>query len=419
MASPSARSDDSARDPRGLAVLATGHLWADFLQGAVPALLPFLIAERGYSYAAAGALVLASSVGSSLIQPLFGTASDRLALPWLMPAGLAIGGAGLACAGLTESYPATVAAVAVSGVGVAAFHPEGARYANYVSRGQRGRGMSLFSLGGNAGFALGPLLVTPAVLAFGLHGTLLALIPLWLAAGLLVAELPRLRTFAPAGSPKTSSGNGRGERDMVGPFARLTGVIGLRSVVFFGLQAFIPVYFVHQLDTSEAAGNAALSVMLVAGAAGTYVGGRMVDRLGRRVIVVGSMAVLGPLLVAMLLVGRWPATVLLVGIGFVVIANFSITVVMGQEYLPSRLGLASGITLGAAIGLGGLAAAGLGALADATSLETTMWTIALVPLPALLLAWTLPPTDHDRRLAAEKHESPATAGPSVPVMDHH
>ena len=181
--------DDGARDRRGLAVLATGHLWADFLQGAVPALLPFLIAERGYSYAAAGALVLASSIGSSLVQPLFGIASDRFSLPWLMPAGLAIGGAGLATVGLTESYAATVAAVAVSGLGVAAFHPEGARYANYVSRGQRGRGMSMFSLGGNAGFALGPLLVTPAVLAFGLHGTLLALIPLWLAAGLLAREL--------------------------------------------------------------------------------------------------------------------------------------------------------------------------------------------------------------------------------------
>ncbi len=408
----------AAPDRRGLTVLGTGHLWADFLQGAVPALLPFLIVERGYSYAAAGALVLASSIGSSLVQPLFGVASDRLALPWLMPVGLAIGGAGLASVGLTETYPATVAAVAVSGLGVAMFHPEAARYANYVSRAERGRGMSWFSLGGNAGFALGPLLVTPAVLAFGLHGTLLVLIPLWLAAGLLLAELPRLRTFAPLSGPAARNG-GRSGRDMVGPFARLASLISLRSAVFFGLQAFIPVYFVHELGATEAAGNAALSVMLVAGAAGTYVGGRLVDRIGRRVIVVGSMAVLCPLIVAMLLVGRWPATLLLVGIGFVVIANFSITVVMGQEYLPSRLGLASGITLGAAIGAGGLAAAGLGALADATSLETTMWTIALIPLPALLLAISLPPTDHDRKLAAQKHESPAKAGPSVPVMDHH
>jgi FSR family fosmidomycin resistance protein-like MFS transporter len=274
--------------------------------------------------------------------------------------------------------------------------------------------MSIFSLGGNAGFALGPVLMTPAVLAFGLHGTLLALIPLWLAAALLVIELRRLKGFAPAAGPR-GDGNGARGRDQVGPFSRLAGVVGLRSVIFFGLQAFIPVYFVTQLDTSEAAGNGALSVMLVAGAVGTYVGGRLVDRVGRRVIVVGSMAALGPLLVLFMLVGRWPATALLVGVGFLVIANFSITVVMGQEYLPNRLGLASGITLGAAIGFGGLAAAALGALADATSLETTMWTIALVPLPALLLAWSLPPTDHDRRLAAERAPAPPEPAPSVPA----
>ena len=404
---------DDARDRRGLAVLATGHLWADFLQGSIPALLPFLIAERGYSYAAAGALVLASSIGSSMIQPLFGIASDRLALPWLMPAGLALGGVGLALVGLVESYPATVAAVALSGLGVAAFHPEGARYANYVSRGQRGRGMSIFSLGGNAGFALGPILMTPAILVFGLHGTLLALIPLWAGAALLAVELRRLTSFAPAAGRR--AGNGQAQRDMVGPFAWLSTVVGLRSVVFFGLQAFIPIYFARELMTSEAAGNAALSVMLVAGAVGTYVGGRLVDRLGRRVILVGSMAALGPLLVLFMVAPRWPATLLLVGIGFVVIANFSITVVMSQEYMPNRLGLASGITVGAAIGVGGLAAAGLGALADATSLTTAMWTIAVAPFIALVIAWTLPPTDHDLRLRAEREPAPVEPAPSVPA----
>lgn len=399
-------------DRRGLGVLATGHLWADFLQGAIPALLPFLIAERGYSYGAAGALLLAASLGSSLVQPLFGVASDRFSLPWLMPLGLALGGAGLATVGLTDSYAATFAAVVVSGLGVAAFHPEAARYANYASRSQRGQGMSMFSLGGNAGFALGPLLVTPAVLAFGLPGTLLALIPLWLAAGLLVFELARLRAHAPA---PTRIENGRRVttgRDEWGPFARLASIVGLRSAVFFGLQAFIPVYFAVELGTSEAAGNGALSVMLIAGAVGTYVGGRLVDRLGRRPIVVLSMGALCPLLVAFLLVGRWPATALLAAIGFVVIANFSITVVMGQEYLPNRLGLASGITLGAAIGFGGLAAAALGALADATSLETTLWTIAVIPLPALLIALTLPPTEMDRRLEREARAGVKVAAPS-------
>ena len=165
-------------DRRGLAVLAAGHACADMAQGAVPALLPFLIDQRGISYGAAGALVLVTSVGSSAIQPLFGLGSDRLSLPWLMPLGVLLAGLGVALVGLTSSYAATAVAVAVSGIGVAAFHPEGARFANQVSGDRRGQGMSFFSLGGNAGFALGPILVTPLVLIFGLHGTLLlAVIP--------------------------------------------------------------------------------------------------------------------------------------------------------------------------------------------------------------------------------------------------
>ena len=384
-------------------MLATGHLWADFLQGAVPALLPFLIAERGYSYAAAGALVLASSIGSSLVQPLFGIASDRLSLPWLMPAGLAIGGAGLATVGLTESYPATVAAVAVSGLGVAAFHPEGARYANYVSRAQRGRGMSMFSLGGNAGFALGPLLVTPAVLAFGLHGTLLVADPAVARRG---AARPRTRAAARLRARDLGQWAPPGRRRLDG--ARRVGAVRAprvadRPAVGGVLRAagVHPGLLRGRARHERGGRERGAERDARRGAVGTYLGGRLVDRLGRRVIVVGSMAALGPLLVLLQFAERWPATLLLAGIGFVVIANFSITIVMGQEYLPNRLGLAGGITMGAAIGFGGLAAAVLGALADATSLQTAMWTIAVLPFPALLVALSLPPTDTDRRLRAD------------------
>ena len=143
-------------DRRGLGLLGGAHLSVDLCQAAVPALLPFFVDQRGYSYAAAGALVFAATVGSSLIQPLFGHAADRLQLPWLMPAGVLAAGAGIALAGLASSYALTFAAIVLSGVGVAAFHPEGARHANYASGDSKAQGMSLFALGGNAGFALGP-----------------------------------------------------------------------------------------------------------------------------------------------------------------------------------------------------------------------------------------------------------------------
>jgi MFS transporter, FSR family, fosmidomycin resistance protein len=391
-----------------LARLSCGHAAADLCQGSVPALLPFFITERGWSYAAAGALVLAMTVGSSVVQPLFGAVSDRLELAWLMPGGVLLAGIGIALAGVVDSYGLTVAVVAVSGLGVAAFHPEGARFANYASGARRGTGMSLFSVGGNAGFALGPILVTPLVLLLGLRGTLALVSVPAVAALLLALAVPHLRaTRASAGAQRTSAA-AAGE-DEWGNFARLTGAVAARSGVYFGLQSFVPVWFVHHLDSSKAAGNSALTAMLVAGAVGTLVGGRLVDRIGRRAVLVGSIVVQLPLLVAFVLSGSVLAGVLLAVVGFVTIMSFSVTVVMGQEYLPRHLGLASGVTLGLAIGLGGVAAVLLGVLADAAGLGAVMWTIAVLPLPALLLALSLPPTPQER---ARRRVAPSEAAVS-------
>jgi MFS transporter, FSR family, fosmidomycin resistance protein len=402
-------------DRRGLAVLASGHICADMAQGAVPALLPFLVAQRGLSYGAAAALVLAASVGSSVIQPLFGIGSDRLSLPWLMPLGVALAGIGIALVGVTTSYAATAGVVALGGVGVAAFHPEAARWANHVSGDRRGAGMSMFSLGGNAGFALGPILVTPLVLTLGLRGTLLLGVFPLIVATVLATELRRLRAVAAqqAEHAARTIDPGDVDPDAWRPFATLGGVIGLRSCVYFGLQAFVPAWFIAQLGTNAQAGNAALTAMLVAGAVGTFLGGRIVDRVGRRRLLLGSVSVLAPLLVAFDLV-RAPllAGVLLALVGMVTVTTFSVTVVMGQEYLPSRLGLASGVTLGLAIGAGGVAAAALGALADAAGLKAVMWVIAATALPMLLLARTLPVTRaEDRaRTSARRSRAPVSVG---------
>jgi FSR family fosmidomycin resistance protein-like MFS transporter len=407
-----------ALDRRGLAVLAAGHACADTAQGAVPALLPFLIDQRGLSYGAAGALLLVTSVGSSAIQPFFGLGSDRRALPWLLPFGIFLAGLGIALVGLTTSYAATAAAVALSGLGVAAFHPEGARFAGQVSGERRGAGMSLFSLGGNAGFALGPILVTPIVLLLGLRGTvLLAAVPFAVAL-LLARELPRLREVAAAKSAHVARSIAEDDRDPDdwNAFVRLGGVISLRSCVYFGLQAFVPLWFIHHFGTSAGAGNAALTAMLVAGATGTFVGGRVVDRLGRRRLVAASTALTVPVLAALVLApGPLTAGVLTALAGFLIIATFSITVVMSQEYLPSRLGLASGVSLGLAIGVGGIAAALMGVLADAYGLRTVMWVIVALAVPMVALARTLPVTRAERRAQGAAAATGAGGAPRVPA----
>ena len=408
----------AGHDRRALAVLAAGHACADTAQGAVPALLPFLIDQRGISYSAAGVLILVTSVGSSAIQPLFGIGSDRLALPWLLPFGVFLAGLGVALVGLTSSYLATAVAVGLSGIGVAAFHPEGARFANLVSGDRRGQGMSFFSLGGNAGFALGPILVTPLVLLFGLRGTLLLAVIPTIVAVVLARELGRLRVVAAekaAYVARTLAADDRDEDDW-NAFVRLGGVVALRSGVYFGLQAFIPLWFIHHLGTGEGTGNAALTAMLVAGAVGTYAGGRVVDRVGRRRLVVGSTLVTIPVLVALVLAPSPLTAGLLTALaGFLIILTFSITVVMSQEYLPSRLGLASGVSLGLAIGVGGIAAAVMGVVADAWGLRTVMWLIVVLAVPMVVLARTLPVTRAERRAQGLAAADLTSAGAALPA----
>jgi MFS transporter, FSR family, fosmidomycin resistance protein len=371
-----------------MATLSAGHLFTDISQGSIPALLPFLISKDHLSYAAASALVLAATISSSVIQPLFGHVSDRISLPWLMPAGPALGGLGVALAGLAPNYALTFAAIVVSGIGVAAFHPEGSRFANYVSGARRASGMSLFSVGGNVGFALGPVLVTPLVLAFGLHGAVFVLVPTAAMAVVLVHELPRLKRF------RTDVVKGRidhgDEHEAWGPFALLAGVIALRSFVYFGLVTFVPLYYIHVLHASKAFGNTALAAMLLGGAFGTLIGGPLADRFGRRAVLLGSMLLLPPLIAGFMLSGPGLALVFAVLTGAATIATFAVTIVMGQEYLPGRLGVAAGVTIGLSIGLGGVGAPLLGLLADAHGLRAVFFTIGLLPLGALALTLALP-----------------------------
>jgi FSR family fosmidomycin resistance protein-like MFS transporter len=372
-----------------MSVLSAGHLFTDLNQGAVAALLPFLVAERGLSLAAAGTLLLAATVSSSVVQPLFGVFSDNRPLPALMPLGVLSAGIGMALVGVAPTYPLILLCVVLSGIGVAAFHPEAARFANYVSGARRARGMSFFSVGGNAGFALGPALTTPLVLAFGLPGTLFLVLPAAVMAAVLFMESPRLLGFSP-GEPENGGTEPVEAPEHWGPFARMVGIVTVRSFVYFGLVAFVASYYERVLGTSPALGNAALTVMLASGAVGTLVMGPLADRFGRRMVVGVSMLLLPPLIYGFTLAGPVVGMALLALVGAVTVGTFGVTVVMGQEYLPGRIGLAAGVTMGLSIGLGGLGAPLLGLLADNAGLSVTMLVIAALPVLGLILAVTLP-----------------------------
>ncbi len=381
-------------DKRAMAVLSAGHLFTDVNQGAVAALVPFLVAERGLSLTAAGSLVLAATLSSSIVQPLFGHFSDRRPLSSLMPIGLALGGLGIALAGVAPNYLLIFLCIVLSGFGVAAFHPEGARFANYVSGSRRARGMSFFSVGGNLGFALGPVICTPLVLFFGLPGTLFLALPAFVVGLVLFYELPRLLTFRPE-TAEVAGEKSAGEPEHWGPFARMIGVVIARSFVYFGLVAFVAEYYIRVLGSSPLLANAALSIMLFAGGVGTLLGGPLADRIGRRAVLAGSMLLLSPLIYAFTLSEPLLGIVYLAFIGAATIGTFGVTVVMGQEYLPGRIGVAAGVTMGLSIGLGGVGAPILGAVADGYGLPAMMLALAALPLVGLALSLSLP-----RRLEA-------------------
>src|SRR6187397_1974470 len=175
-----------------MAALSAGHFATDFASGALPALLPFFVDPFSLSYTLAAAVMLASTASSSLVQPLFGAWSDRRGALWLLPAGVALAGIGIALAAAAPAYWLVLLLVVVSGLGVAAYHPEGSKFAAYASGTQRASGMSLFSIGGNLGYALGPTATTPLVVALGLTGGLLLALPCLVVAAVLLVAIPFL-----------------------------------------------------------------------------------------------------------------------------------------------------------------------------------------------------------------------------------
>jgi FSR family fosmidomycin resistance protein-like MFS transporter len=368
-----------------MALLSTGHAATDFAGGALPALLPFLQEKFDLSYTLSAALILASALSSSVIQPLFGLWSDRRGALWLLPTGVALAGIGMAVAADAPSYWLIVLLVCVSGIGTAAYHPEGSKLAAFVSGERRATGMAYFSIGGNVGYALGPVAATALAAWLGLRGELLIAIPCLAVAAALVLLTPYLRGFAHDGrSARRETGENR-----VGAMGVLVSMIAFRSLAWFGLITFVPLWDVAQ-GHSKSYGGRELALMLFAGGVGTLALGPIADRVGSRTVLIATQAFVGPLVLVYIWAGGVVGTAALALVAACVVGTFGVTMVMSQEYLPRSIGMASGLTIGLSIGLGGVAAVILGAIADSVSLRTALYVVAAAPLAGLLLASGLP-----------------------------
>ena len=376
-------------DTRVLGLLALGHLVVDMNQGALAPLLPFLKVAFGLSYTASGAILLVASMTSSVVQPAFGYLADRATRRWLLPWAVVLSATGVALAGLAPSYWGLLLLVVVSGLGVAAYHPEGYRTANQVAGDRKATGLSLFSIGGNIGFALGPPAVTLLVPRFGLPGTLGLLGPGLLVAALLATILPTLIPAAAPGAPRGAVR--RSGRDMRGAMALLIGVVTVRSWTQLGLVTFVPFLYVDALGKDPRLVGPLLFAFLGAGAVGTLAGGPLADRWGPRRYIVASFLLSTPLIVLFLWrPAGWVAVAALAGAGFVLVSSFSVTVALGQAYLPRHLGMAAGLIVGLAIGTGGLGVTLLGWIADHWGLYAALHLVAALPLAGLAAALCLP-----------------------------
>ena len=372
-----------------IGLLSAGHLFTDMTQGALPAMLPLLIDVRHLNYALAGGLMLALSATSSIVQPLFGHFADRVAKPWLMPAGLLLTGLGMSLVGVAPGYWTIALVVGICGIGVAAFHPEAARLANSVAGANKATALSIFSAGGNAGFALGPLLAALLLSLRGLNGTPLLALPCFLMAALLFMQLRQFAVSPTARVHQTVIAS-PAMRDAWGPFAWLSIAVICRSVIFYGLITFLPLYWIHYLHNSAMA-SAALTVLFTAGAIGTLLGGRLADHFGYRAVMSAGFALSIPLfLLFQRITNPMLALAWLVPMALTFYAPFSAMVVRGQQYLPNRIGLSSGVTLGLSVSIGGAATPLLGHLADTRGIPATLTLVALLPILALLIVSTLP-----------------------------
>lgn len=376
---------------RYLWFLCLGHLVVDLGQGVLPILTPYLAESLDLSYFQVGIIALAYNFSSAIIQPVFGLLSDRYHMPWLMPLGLFLSGFGLALTGMGDSYAFLLFAVLLAGLGVAGYHPEASKVVHFISKEDKaGSSMAIFSVGGNLGFGLGPLLATVVLGFSGLESVKGVMIPGVLAALGFFLLLPRFKKMLAESLSRGKTAEkqpeaGRGRRASL---VFLLLYVTVRSWIHSGLIYFIPFYFSG--FEGIASPEYLVSIFLIAGAIGTVLGGPYADRFGGRngllVSMVVSLVAVYPFLY---LNGSWISLFAFI-IGASLVSTFSTTVVFGQRLLPHNVGLASGLMLGFGVGMGSLGVTLLGVVADYLGLSFAMNVIGLLPILGIALAFALP-----------------------------
>lgn len=369
-----------------------GHFTVDWAQGAIPALLPYFIATYNLSYQDAATLIFANMLLSSISQPIFGYYSDKISKPWFIPLGPVICGICITLLGIVDNYWLIFLCSMFCGFGSSIYHPEAARTVNKISGALKGQAMGSFSVGGNAGFAIGPIIAGFCAYVFHIYGLIIFGIINIIIAILIYHFIPKvLKQIDDATLNEIKSHNFEEKQNDWKSFSKLTVVIFVRSIGFTLCNTFIPIYWIHVLNASPSQGSLALSILFFMGAVITFIGGILSDRLGFiRIMRISFLLMVPAMLFFANSTNLWLSTFLLIPVAFSLFAPYSSIVILGQTFLGKNVGFASGVTLGLSTTMGGLFSPLVGWGADTWGLTVALQILWIMAIIGAIFAFLIP-----------------------------
>nr|WP_307732917.1 MFS transporter [Massilia agri] len=374
------------------------HLLNDCVQAVLPAIYPLLKDEFALSFTQIGLITLTFQCTASLLQPWIGLYTDKRPIPFLLPAGMCITLLGVALLSTAGSFAMLLLAAGMIGVGSSTFHPEASRVARLASGGRFGFAQSLFQVGGNLGSAFGPLLAAAIIVGSGQGRIAWLMVLVLLAVAVLIGVS---RWYAghlkkATGKIAVHAGPGLSRGRVLWALTVLALLVFSKYIYMASLSSYYTFYLIEKFDVSVEAAQGYLFLFLAAVAAGTFAGGPIGDRIGRKRVIWFSILGAAPFTLALPYVDLFWTAVLSVVIGLVMSSAFSAIVVFAQELVPGKVGMIAGLFFGLMFGISGIGAALMGAIADSTGIEYVYRIASFLPLLGIL-AVLLPRMETARR----------------------
>ena len=377
-----------------VAAVAVAHLLNDLIQAVLPAIYPMLKADFNLSFAQIGLISLVYQLTASLLQPCVGLYTDKRPLPYLLPIGMSVTLVGIALLAVAHHFSVLLISAMLIGIGSSTFHPEASRVARMASGGRFGTAQSAFQVGGNSGSAVGPLLAAAIVVPSG-QSAVAWFMGFALFAIVLLTKVSQWVVRQTQQTSKSTQPKLQGLKGLT--LYRALGVIALLMLVKFtyiaSMTNYYTFYLIQRFDLALQQAQLYLFVFLAAVALGTFMGGPIGDRIGRKAVIWVSFLGIIPFALALPYVNLTWTVILSLIIGFIISSAFSAMVVYAQEAVPGRVGLVSGLMFGVMFGIGGIAAAGLGMLADQYGIVLVYQLCAYLPLLGLMTVF-LPKHQH-------------------------